>query len=218
MSRYTTILGLASLVFLGGATQSFGTTAAPSFFDSKEIRSDNLKPFKKWTGALLRYSKEVALHKSGDCKSAEFNACHYKAWMKFLVGIKGKDKLEQVKAVNAYMNRAEYITDQVNWGLKDYWASPGEFMEKFGDCEDYAISKFMSLKLLGFSDDMLRVVAVKDLNLKVGHAVLIVILDGKYYLLDNQIKQVVETKTVRHYQPVFSISTRYWWRHRLAAQ
>jgi predicted transglutaminase-like cysteine proteinase len=91
-------------------------------------------------------------------------------------------------------------------------------MEKFGDCEDYAISKFMSLKLLGFSDDMLRVVAVKDLNLKVGHAVLIVILDGKYYLLDNQIKQVVETKTVRHYQPVFSISTRYWWRHRLAAQ
>ena len=24
----------------------------------------------------------------------------------------------------------------------------------------------------------------------------------------------VETKTVKHYQPVFSINTKYWWRHR----
>ena len=58
------------------------------------------------------------------------------------------------------------------------------------------------------------VVAVKDLNLKVGHAVLVVFLDGKVYLLDNQIKQVVETNTVRHYEPVFSLGTKAWWRHR----
>ncbi len=63
-------------------------------------------------------------------------------------------------------------------------------------------------------------VAVKDLNLKVGHAVLIVKLKDpktkkrKTYLLDNQIKKVVEAKTVRHYEPVFSINKNFWWRHR----
>jgi len=209
------ITGMAALVMPAPADAA---KAAQSFFKSKEIRSSNLKPFKKWTGALVRYSKEVALHKSGSCKSKEFNACHYKIWMKFLVSTKDKDKLSQIKAINGYMNRAKYITDSRNWGQKDYWASPGQFMEKFGDCEDYAIAKFMSLKLLGFPSNMLRVVAVKDLNLKVGHAVLVVIIDGKYYLLDNQIKQVVETKNVHHYRPVFSISTQHWWRHRLSAR
>lgn len=213
-----TIAAIGAGMALASPAPVDAAKAVQSFFNSKEIRSSNLKPFKKWTGALLRYSKEVALHKSGNCKSKEFNACHYKAWMKFLVSIKDKDKISQIKAVNAYMNRAKYITDSRNWGQKDYWASPGQFMEKFGDCEDYAIAKFMSLKLLGFSSDMLRVAAVKDLNLKVGHAILVVIVDGKYFLLDNQIKQVVETKTVRHYRPVFSISTQYWWRHRLSAR
>ncbi len=209
---------MGAILWLLAPLPADAAKALDSFFKSKEIQSSNLKPFKKWTGALLRYSKEIALHKSGTCKSKEFNACHYKVWTKFLVSIKGQDKLSQIKAINDFMNRAKYITDQRNWGQKDYWASPGQFMEKFGDCEDYAIAKFMSLKLLGFSDSMLRVTAVKDLNLKVGHAILIVILDGKYYLLDNQIKQVVETKTVHHYRPVFSVSTRHWWRHRLSSR
>ena len=66
----------------------------------------------------------------------------------------------------------------------------------------------------------LRVVAVKDLNLKIGHAVLIVFWadpkTGKKrsLLLDNQIKKVVDSRTIRHYQPVFSINKNYWWRHR----
>jgi len=72
------------------------------------------------------------------------------------------------------MNKAKYITDKNNWGRKDYWATPAEFMKNFGDCEDYAIIKYLSLRQLGFKESELRVVAVKDLNLKVGHAVLIV--------------------------------------------
>ena len=186
----------------------------PSFFNSKEIRSKNLKPFKKWTNALKRYSKEKASLKGGNCSAGKFNACHYKKRKRFLKKIRKKDKLTQVKKVNAYMNRVKYTRDQKNWGKKDYWATPGQFMAKFGDCEDYAIAKYMSLRLLGFKDSQLRVVAVKDLNLKVGHAVLVVKVKGKSLLLDNQIKQVVNTKSVKHYRPVFSINTKYWWKHR----
>ncbi|GEM_PF-278757 len=183
-------------------------------FNTKEIRSRNFKPFKKWTGAIERYSKEQASIKAGDCKEKKFNKCHYDKWMTFLKSLEGKDKLTQVKEVNAFMNKARYITDQVNWGQKDYWATPGEFMAKFGDCEDYSISKFVSLKLLGFTDKDLRIVAVKDMNLKVGHAILAVYLNDTPYILDNQIKQVVEARTIRHYAPVFSINEEYWWRHK----
>ena len=171
--------------------------ARPSFFNSTEVRSKNLKPFKKWTGAIKRYSKEKAKKSKKGCKSKKFNRCHYKQWRRFLKKLKGKDRLAQVKEVNRLMNKSRYITDKTNWGKKDYWASPGEFMARFGDCEDYAITKYLSLRRLGFKKKELRVVAVKDLNLKVGHAVLVVFLDGKTYLLDNQIKRLVETLPIR---------------------
>ena len=193
--------------------------AKRSFFNSVEVRSKNLKPFKKWRAALSRYSKELKSRKKNGCSSKRLNICNYGDWGKFLKSLKGRDKFTQVRAVNARMNKAEYISDKTNWGQKDYWATPGEFMARFGDCEDFAIVKYLSLRLLGFKERELRVVAVKDLNLKIGHAVLVVKLKDKktkktkVYLLDNQIKKVVETKTVRHYEPVFSINKNFWWRH-----
>jgi len=189
--------------------------AKPSFFNSKETKSTNLKPFKKWTGAIERFSKDYNEQKKGDCKEKKMNKCHYKKWMGYLAKLKGKGQLEIVQAINERMNKAKYITDPNNWGKKDYWATPGEFMAKFGDCEDYAIIKFLSLRMLGFKEEQLRVVAVKDLNLKVGHAILVVFVEGKTLVLDNQIKQVIDAKKVRHYQPVFSISLKSWWRHRV---
>ena len=222
MTRHGLFSKLCIAVVATSVALSLGTVghvdaakkSVPSFFNSKEIRSKNLKPFKKWTNALKRYSKEKASLKGGNCSAGQFNTCHYKKWIKFLKKIIKKDKFTQVKMVNAYMNRVKYTRDQRNWGKKDYWATPGQFMAKFGDCEDYAIAKFLSLRLLGFKDSDLRVVAVKDLNLKVGHAVLVVKVKGKALLLDNQIKQVVHTKSVKHYRPVFSINTKYWWKHR----
>jgi len=186
----------------------------PKLFATKEVRSKNFKPFKKWTGALKRYTKENRNLKEGKCKAKVFNKCHFGKWQKFLKSLKGKDRMTQVKEVNRFMNKARYITDKINWGKKDYWATPGQFIAKFGDCEDYAIAKFMSLMQLGFTNAEMRVVAVKDMNLKVGHAILVVYLKGKAYILDNQIKKVAEARIIRHYIPVFSINKKYWWRHK----
>lgn len=188
--------------------------ATPSFFNTVETVSNNMQPFTKWNGAVDRYTKEKALQKKGDCSASVMNKCHYETWTKFLLSIKDKDPLEQLKLINANLNQAKYITDPVNWGQKDYWATPFEFMAKFGDCEDYAIAKYMSLRRLGWKNEQLRVVAVKDLNLKIGHAILVVYIDGKVYVLDNQIKQVVEAEKIRHYRPIFSINQDSWWRHR----
>jgi len=188
--------------------------SSPSFFNSVEIRSDDLKPFRKWRSALERYSKEEASKAVRDCVSGLFNICHYEELADFLDDKRDDDKWDQLVAVNHYMNTRRYITDPRNWGVKDYWATLGEFMEKFGDCEDYAIAKYLALKRLGWTDDQLRLAAVKDLNLKVGHAVLIVYHQGKTWVLDNQIRRIVATDSIRHYRPVFSINETFWWSHR----
>ena len=83
--------------------------------------------------------------------------------------------------------------DPVLWNLKDYCATPNQFTHKTGFCEDYAISIYISLLILGFNPDHMRIVVRQDLNLKILHAVLVVYLDGQRLILDNQIKQVVHT-------------------------
>ena len=181
----------------GGTDKLFGTT---------ETRSTKFKPFKKWTGAMARASKEQS-------DTAAF-AKRFKKWIAFLDGLKGKGKVAQVKAVNKYMNKSKYIQDNKNWGVKDYWAAPGEFINKFGDCEDYSIAKYMALKYLGHDPQKMRIVAVKDMNLKVGHAILAYYTGKKILILDNQIKIVADSRKIRHYRPVYSINEKYWWRHR----
>jgi len=208
------VMGLFLCIALTLGSNAYASVATkPSFFNSTEQVSTKLTAFKKWNGALARYSQERSQAKQGICGDQKLNACNFDKWMTFLKGLKGKDRVSQIRAVNDYMNRAPYIVDPINWGRKDYWASPGEFMAKFGDCEDYAIAKYISLRLLGYDEMSLRVVAVKDLNLKIGHAILIVFYKGKPYVLDNQIKQVVPARKVKHYLPIFSINEKAWWKH-----
>ena len=100
------------------------------------------------------------------------------------------------------MNRAKYITDNTNWGKKDYWGPlPASSWPASGTARTTPSPSTCPYGFWASRKNLLRVVAVKDMNLNVGHAVLVVFLGGKSYLLDNQIKQVVETKRVRHYQP-----------------
>jgi len=181
-------------------------TANHLLFNTQETESANFQPFQKWTGAVEKMNVERA--------NLEQFKKRFKKWLDELDELKGKDRAVQLSEVNKLMNQADYVQDQVNWGVSDYWASPGEFIAKFGDCEDYAISKYMALKYLGWRAEDMRVVAVKDLNLKVGHAILAVYHDDRIDILDNQIKIVVDSRKIRHYEPVYSINEKAWWRHR----
>ena len=45
-----------------------------------------------------------------------------------------------------HLNNISYVTDITNWRQKDYWATISQFLNRDGDCEDYAIAKYYSLK------------------------------------------------------------------------
>lgn len=185
----------------------------PDVFNSRAIRSANLKPFPKWRGTLERYFKEVR-GPQPPCQPGLFTTCHLQDWSAFLQSLAGLPPEEKMRRVNSYHNKARYILDVVNWRVEDYWATPLQFLDRNGDCEDYAIAKFMSLRAVGFSNDQLRIVVLRDLNLKLAHAILIVDLNGKKYVLDNQIATTVPADLIRHYQPIYSVNETHWWLHR----
>lgn len=185
----------------------------PSLFGSQETRFDVLKPFTQWTGVIERFGGEQPMMEAV-CKPDPYVTCGMQHWKRFLDETKNKPRRAKIEAVNAYFNEIRYVPDPVNWKVPDYWNTPAQFFSKQGDCEDYAIAKYLSLKALGFKIEDMRVVVVQDLNLKLGHAVLVVYEGDQALLLDNQVKDVIDTQRVRHYKPEYSINEKFWWRHR----
>jgi predicted transglutaminase-like cysteine proteinase len=206
--RQALVLAALLLAFAAPAEAAY-----PRLFDSTERQASNINMFPKWSGTLNRYFSEAALA-NAPCTETRFNKCHLADWKRFLDSLGGVDTRRQIDAVNDYMNRQRYLTDPRNYGVKDYWATPGQFFKRNGDCEDYAIAKFMSLRALGVPNDAMRIVVVQDLNLRIGHAVLVVYLEGRALILDNQARRVVDAASIRHYKPVYSINETHWWLHR----
>ncbi len=185
--------------------------AAPVLFKSTETPYSDLSRVGKWTNVLQRYAEEKK--EGAPCSTKDFSSCKYPEWKKFIESVRGLDKLAQLTAVNKQMNKSRYTLDNVNWGVEDYWATPGQFLARSGDCEDYAITKYMTLRELGWSTDDMRIVVVQDLNLNVGHAILAVYVNDKIMILDNQINNVVESDRIQHYRPIYSVNEKMWWRH-----
>jgi len=207
----------AALAVLVTATIIFGAAPARAVqgtvFGFDEKRSTKLTPFSKWSGVLARYKAERQ-RELDPCSSGLFTSCNLQDWRKFTDGLKGAGQLAQLDAVNRYMNRSPYIIDPINYGVPDYWATPVQFFVKDGDCEDYAITKYLSLRSLGWPAEKMRIVVLQDMNLNIAHAVLVVQLDGKGYVLDNQISQLVTDDQILHYRPIYSINENAWWLHR----
>jgi len=191
---------------------AYSANAAKGVFSTNETFHANLKPFPKWEGVLEKYFSKASL--ADTCLQADDQKCGLSEWSKMLRQAQKLPPMKQLVAVNKFMNGFKYVVDPINWGVKDYWAIPQEFMSKFGDCEDYSIAKYMSLRALGWKGGDMRVVVLQDLNLKAMHAVLAVKHDGRNLILDNQVSLVVSDDKIHHYNPVFSVNEKGWWRHR----
>lgn len=210
------VAALARLGVVVAVAMGVGYVATPAsaeLFGTQEFRSTNLAPFPKWTGALERYFDERKLGE-GPCEITLFNRCQFQEWKRFLTALEGRTRMAQLVEVNQFMNQHRYILDPINWGMPDYWATPGQFLQKDGDCEDYAISKFMSLRALGFDNDQMRIVVLEDLNLRVMHAILVVYMNSRALVLDNRVQQLVPAEIIYHYKPIYSVNEESWWMHR----
>jgi predicted transglutaminase-like cysteine proteinase len=90
------------------------------------------------------------------------------------------------------------------YGVEDVWSSPlATFATGAGDCEDYAIAKFVALQDAGVAADDLRIVILRHDILEEDHAVVAARLNGNWVMLDNLHMIMVEDQNVRGYHPIF---------------
>ena len=184
----------------------------PGLFGSVEVAFDD---------TVKRLPKAVALARSlGHAQTAATEVAFDPAlagpdgWVGFLDGLRGADRMTQLEEVNRFANRMRYISDRHNYQVEDYWATPAEFFAKGGDCEDFALTKFVSLHRLGYHEDRLRIALATDERRRLYHAVLVVYLRDDAYVLDNHIKRVTPHREISHYRPLASFNSRRLWLHR----
>ncbi len=97
------------------------------------------------------------------------------------------------------------MADLAQYGELDVWASPLATLTRGGDCEDYAIAKFVALRQAGIAPDDLRIVIMRDTVRGEDHAVAAVRLDGHWLTLDNRRMAMVEDSDIRNYRPTHLI-------------
>lgn len=113
--------------------------------------------------------------------------------------------------VNQRVNNAiRYTSDLAQWGTPDEWSAPlaggrGSFETGLGDCEDYAIAKYVALRAAGISATHLRILLVRDNIARLDHAVLAANDSGRWYILDNRWTAAVEDNDVRRFTPLFAL-------------
>jgi predicted transglutaminase-like cysteine proteinase len=180
-------------------------------FGYGEAPQADIAAFPQWAQALERQLRDRL--RDTACTGTSRRGCELRDWQAFLQSVRALPRAEQLRRVNRYANDHPYILDGENYGREDYWAIPREFLPRGGDCEDFVLAKYFSLRLLGYGVDELRVVVVQDTNLRVPHAVLAVARGSEAWILDNQVQQVRSHRDIVHYAPVYSINDRQWWLH-----
>lgn len=184
-----------------------------ALFGMLAVRAPSLSGLPQWRRALHDMRAEREIYRACAADPAACPSQPARDWQRFLASIAGQPPVEQVRAVNRYVNRWPYRTDQQTWGRSDHWASPLDFLIRSGDCEDYAITKYMSLRLLGVPADQLRLVVLQDTARDLAHAVLTATVDATTYVLDNLADDLVRPGDRPHYVPYYSVNEDDRWVH-----
>ncbi len=192
-------------------TPSFAASS-PDFLKTahrETVKSTDALP--QWDRILSLYWQDqkiyLACAENPDmCPSA---AIHQ--WQRFMTSIQYDSPRRQIEAVNAWFNVLPYKIDKWVYGKSDHWASISEFFEHSGDCEDFAIMKYLTLRQIGFPKESLWIATAYDVYSGTDHAFLMVDLKGETFVLDNRSEVTQASEHSRRYQPHFLFNEKNIW-------
>ena len=136
------------------------------------------------------------------------------AWEQLVAEKSDLPEPAQLEVVNDFFNQIPFKSDLEHWGQPDYWATPVEFLAtNGGDCEDYSIAKYTTLRALGVPDEKMRITYVHAKELNQAHMVL------TYYpepgadplVLDNLIDEIQPASMREDLRPVYSFNGENLW-------
>lgn len=187
-------------------------------FGSIEFRTNNLNKLTQWRNVVERAREEESVYAACELRGVQCSQ-RVVAWREKLRELQGMSGREQLRALNKFINlHSKHREDLENFNRTDYWTTPREFLNRDGDCEDFAIIKYFSLLELGYSDDQLRLVVIRDRQRNVAHAVVTVTIDDRSFVLDSLFNEPVPHQYVLHYEPVYSVNLSHRWAHIVTPQ
>jgi len=138
------------------------------------------------------------------------------SWQSMLIAAKqAKQDQDKLTIINNFFNQnINFVSDLSHWGENDYWATPLEFIASgAGDCEDFSIAKYFSLKEAGVAENKLRLTYVKAINLGQAHMVLTYFARPRSIplVLDNLIPQIKKANQRKDLLPVYSFNGSGLW-------
>lgn len=192
--------------------------AAPRLSGFKPLNGDSLRQNpppriqQMWNDVLNRHSSERVFGKN----SKMMNAFRKEQWNYILSTWKDMEPDKKLRVINGFFNNWPSITDQANYGRKEYWATPEELIRKGGgDCEDYAIAKYLALRYLSWPTKDLWLVLVVDNQKKTNHAVLAARYGSTTFILDNLSKPryllIPEKEYMKRYTPFYAVNEDSCW-------
>lgn len=174
-------------------------------FGTVEFRQSNAT-LQSWQSMLKRNAKNPLFIPGSKLNSST-------TWDQFKAKAAKLNGLDLLRLVNNFWNNWPYREDHDVYKQSDYWAAPWEFRKNSGDCEDYSIAKYFTLRALGVPKENMRVVVLMETIRNLPHAVLVVYLGDDAYVLDNLSRQVLSHSRLKSYEPRFSINEDYRWAH-----
>lgn len=121
---------------------------------------------------------------------------------------------KKLKTSNDFFNRIRWVSDQKHWGMQDYWATPIEMLgTNGGDCEDYSIAKYFTLKETNVDTGKLRITYVKAIEYNQAHMVLAYYKtpDAEPVIMDNINLRILPASNRTDLLPVYSFNGENLW-------
>jgi len=167
----------------------------------------------KWLA--VRHSTDAELGVVALCR-LDLALCPSPAAIEFLAIVeraRQREGLARVGEINRAINLdIRPVADIDLYKVEDFWSSPLMTLTAgAGDCEDYAIAKFVALREAGVAPADLRLVILRDARLQADHAVVAVRIEHRWRILDSRRlamlddMQFIRFQGMSHFEPVFSI-------------
>ena len=136
------------------------------------------------------------------------------AWQSIIRDDAAYSDQEKIEKVNRFFNKLRFVNDKKLWGKSDYWATPVEFLSLGGgDCEDFALAKYFTLKALGVAEEKLNMTYVKALQLNQAHMVVTyyAVPNAVPLVLDNLVPDIQPATNRKDLLPVYSFNGTGLW-------
>jgi predicted transglutaminase-like cysteine proteinase len=150
----------------------------------------------------LREENDVLANCGEDMSSCPRAA---KLFLSLISEVSADRGLPRIGILNRAINAAIRPTSDLSqWGVPDRWSTPLETLSTgLGDCEDYAIAKYVALIKAGLRREDVRLVLMHDDLSNEDHAVVAARFDDEWIILDNRRLALARDISLRGTSPLF---------------